>query len=69
MWQHLFALRRLRAGVLPAGLLFSECDFPEDYAHVTGELYPAILARDADPRQEFRADLSIQETVIDRSSA
>lgn len=47
VWQYLFTLGRLPVARLPAALLFSECDVPEDYRHVQEFLYPAIVERDA----------------------
>ncbi|MFF5970031.1 Sden_1164 family protein [Streptomyces sp. NPDC012769] len=46
VWQYLFGLRRLGVARLPGDLLFSECDFPEDYRQVVEVLYPAIRQRD-----------------------
>jgi choline kinase len=47
VWQYLFGLSRLGVARLPGSLLFSECDFPEDYRRITEVLYPAVRERDA----------------------
>ncbi|KDN81924.1 Sden_1164 family protein [Kitasatospora cheerisanensis] len=46
VWQYLFTLGRLPVARIDGNLLFSECDFPEDLAHIQQELYPAIRERD-----------------------
>lgn len=47
VWQYLFAISRMGVAAIPAGLLFSECDTPEDYRGITAGLYASILARDS----------------------
>ena len=47
IWQYLFTAGRMSVSQIPSGLLYSECDTPEDYLHVVEHLYPAISARDA----------------------
>lgn len=49
IWQYAFTMGRMTAAVVPADLLCSECDTPEDYDYVRNELFPRILARDAEP--------------------
>jgi choline kinase len=46
VWQYFFSLGRLDTERLPASLLFSECDSPDDYAYIRKDLFPAILERD-----------------------
>jgi choline kinase len=43
----LLRCRRMRVAQVPAGLLYTECDTPDDYDFVRDELYPAILAHDS----------------------
>ena len=48
IWQYCFTTRRMSAAVVPGDLLCSECDTPDDYRFVRDELFPRILARDAE---------------------
>lgn len=48
IWQYGFTAGWLSASVVPAGLLCSECDTPEDYRFVRDDLFPRILERDAE---------------------
>lgn len=48
IWQYGFTTRRMSAAVVPGDLLCSECDTPDDYRFVRNELFPRILARDAE---------------------
>jgi choline kinase len=46
VWQYAFARDRMTAMVLPEDLILAECDTPDDYRHIVGELFPVILSRD-----------------------
>lgn len=46
IWQYFCALGRIGVRRLPAGIAFAECDTAADYAHVLGDVLPAIQARD-----------------------
>jgi len=46
VWQYLFSLGRLELTEFPGSLLFSECDFPEDYRTIREELFPRIARAD-----------------------
>ena len=48
IWQYGFTTRWMSAAVVPGDLLCSECDTPDDYRFVREELFPRILARDAE---------------------
>jgi choline kinase len=45
--QYMMTLKRLAVVVLPADILFAEGDTPEDLDRIRTELYPAVVARDA----------------------
>ncbi len=46
VWQYAFTRGRMSAVVVPEDLILAECDTPDDYRHIVGELFPVILTRD-----------------------
>ncbi|GAQ51304.1 Sden_1164 family protein [Streptomyces acidiscabies] len=46
VWQYLFTLGLLELTEFPGSLLFSECDFPEDYRAIREGLFPQIARGD-----------------------
>lgn len=56
VWQYFFAADRMVALPTPGGLLFAECDTPDDYRFVTTDLYHSILERDRSGRGSTAAN-------------
>jgi len=49
LWQYLFTLGVLGVAVLDAEVIYAECDDPDDYRRMLGEVVPALHARERGP--------------------